>query len=59
MTYHCLHLKSQMSVLGLRICSGVELLAMRCQVGKTHLLFTYMAIIFSLMDVIFYHIGTI
>ena len=32
---------------------------MGCQVGKKHLLFTYMAIIFSLMDVIFYHIGTI
>ena len=30
-----------------------------CKVGKKHLLFTYMAIIFSLMDVIFYHIGTI
>ena len=34
-------------------------LCMRCQVGKKHLLFTYMAIIFFLMDVIFYHIGTI
>ena len=32
---------------------------MRCQVGKKHLLFTYMAIMFSLMDVIFNHIGTI
>ena len=32
---------------------------MRCQVGKKHLLFTYMAIIFSLMGVIFFHIGTI
>ena len=32
---------------------------MGCQVGKKHLLFTYMAIIFSLMDFIFYHIGTI
>ena len=32
---------------------------MGCQVGKKHLLFTYMAIIFSLMNVIFYHIGTI
>ena len=33
--------------------------SMGCQVGKKHLLFTYMAIKFSLMDVIFYHIGTI
>ena len=32
--------------------------SMRCQVGKKHLLFTYMGIIFSLMGVIFYHIGT-
>ena len=30
---------------------------MRCQVGKKHLLFTYIAIIFSLMGVIFFHIG--
>ena len=34
-------------------------LSMGCQVGKKHLLFAYMAIIFSLIDVIFYHIGTI
>ena len=32
---------------------------MGCQVGKKRLLFTYMVIIFSLMDIIFYHLGTI
>ena len=40
-------------------CLLKPLLPMRCQVGKKHLLFTCMAIIFSLMGVMFYHIGTI
>ena len=49
--------QSQLSTLGLVNVMCI----MRCQVGKKHLLFTYtcMAIIFSLIDVIFYHIGTI
>ena len=41
------------------VLNELTMMDMRCQVGKKHLLFTYMAIIFSLMGVIFYHIGTI
>ena len=41
------------------VLNELTMMDMRCQVGKKHPLFTYMSIIFSLIGVIFYHIGTI
>ena len=49
----------QRSLIGSIYGEKILLLTMRCQVGKKYLLFTCMAIEFSLMGVIFYHIGTI
>ena len=50
---------SRLYSLTLNECFEFLLYSMRFQVCKKHLLFTYMAIIFSMMGVIFYHIGTI